>query len=155
MNNSQQLLEKYVSYNDFKDIVLNKPTSEEISRLISQLKGDSSFFVLCIFVFLESFIRHNFPEYGYSEEQNHDQVRFWMLKNALKKYHFYMHPKNKEIYYDLINKYKKEHNIRNIPEEDFPRVSKNIIKENTYNSCRNSSNNNHHAKLSYRSFVNS
>ena len=129
MPNNKNENEKYVSFNDFKDITLNKPTSKEISRLTSQLKGDSSFFVLCIFVFLESYIRHNFPEYRYSEDQNHDHVHFWMLKNALKKYHFFMHPKDKEIYYDLLNKYKKEHNIRIIPEEDFPRVSKTINKE--------------------------
>ncbi len=129
MSNIQNNGEKYVSYDDFKNITLHKPTTKDVLRLMSQLKGDPSFFVLCIFVFFESYIRHNFPEYGYVDDTSQDKVCFWMLEKALKKYHFFMHPKNKEIYYALLNKYKKEHNIRIIPEEDFPRVSKTINKE--------------------------
>ena len=128
MPNNKNENEKYVSFNDFKDITLNKPTSKEISRLTSQLKGDPSFFVLCIFVFLESYIRHNFPEYEYDEDPTHAQVKFWMLKNALKNYHFFMYPEATEIYNELFKKYKKDNNIRYIPEEEIDAVRK-IIKK--------------------------
>ena len=51
-----------------------------------------------------------------------------MLKNALKNYHFFMYPEATEIYNELFKKYKKDNNIRYIPEEEIDAVRK-IIKK--------------------------
>lgn len=48
---------------------LNPPSQEEIDRLVSQQNGDTGFYLLAIFSFIEAYIRHNFEELKYSESK--------------------------------------------------------------------------------------
>lgn len=120
--------EKYKSYEDFENIIVSPPSKENIDRLIKQSQGDPSFFLLCMYSFIESYIRQNFPDYKYKEGQNkEDKVYFWMLINAIKNYHFHKHPEGFKIDEQVRKKFKKLYgNRRSFDNEQQSRIEKEV-----------------------------
>lgn len=62
---------------------LNPPTKEEINRLLIQQNGDSGFYLLSLFSFIEAYIRHNFTDYAYNDNQEDEKTYFPKLLRIL------------------------------------------------------------------------
>lgn len=65
---------------------LNPPSQEEIDRLVSQQNGDTGFYLLAIFSFIEAYIRHNFEELKYSESKEQEHVYFPKIIRTLENF---------------------------------------------------------------------
>ena len=120
--------EKYKSYKDFENIKVSPPSKENIDRLIKQSQGDPSFFLLCMYSFIESYIRKNFPDYNFKEGKNkEDKVYFGMLIDAIQNYHFHKHPEGDKIY----NQVRKNlyGNRRNLDNEQKSKIKKEVSRK--------------------------
>lgn len=62
---------------------LNPPTKEKINRLLIQQNGDSGFYLLSLFSFIEAYIRHNFTDYAYNDNQEDEKTYFPKLLRIL------------------------------------------------------------------------
>ena len=88
---------------------LKQPSSEDIQRLIKQQDGDSGFYLLSLFSFIEAYIRKNFDDYAYKENQNEDRTYFPKLLRILEEFDspFDRHSKYHYLNSDLISLYSK------------------------------------------------
>ena len=88
---------------------LKQPSSEDIQRLIKQQDGDSGFYLLSLFSFIEAYIRKNFDDYAYKENQNEDKTYFPKLLRILEEFDspFDRHSKYHYLNSDLISLYSK------------------------------------------------
>lgn len=88
---------------------LNPPSKEEINRIIKQQNGDSGFYLLSLFSFIEAYIRHNFTDYAYRDNQNEDKTYFPKLLRILENYDSPFDKKSKYHYLnsELISMYSK------------------------------------------------
>ena len=121
--------EKYKSYKDFENIKVSPPSKENIDRLIKQSQGDPSFFLLCMYSFIESYIRQIFPDYNFKEKQNkEDKVYFGMLINAIKQYHFYNHPEGDKIYKQVCRDFNEQYGYRSFNDEEKKKLKEEVKK---------------------------
>lgn len=88
---------------------LKQPSSEDIQRLIKQQDGDSGFYLLSLFSFIEAYIRKNFDDYAYKENQNEDRTYFPKLLRILEEFDspFDRYSKYHYLNSDLISLYSK------------------------------------------------
>ena len=85
------------------------PSQDEIKRIVKQQNGDSGFYLLSLFSFIEAYIRHNFTDYAYSDNQNEDKTYFPKLLRILEDYDspFDKYSKYHYLNSDLISIYSK------------------------------------------------
>ena len=135
MGNNNKPEEKYKSWKDFENIEISPPSKENIDKLVKQSQGDPSFFLLCMYSFIEAYIRQNFPDYNFKEEQNkEDKVYFGMLIKAIRSYHFHKHPEGSKIDKQVRKEFKKLYgNRRSLDNEQNSRIRKEVNrKKNEY-----------------------